>query len=59
MEEVTYIDDMPVSDFENVCDYKSYMKEKHEKGGVLWIRTKGSSNKMGFSLEVPRRTILK
>lgn len=50
MNEVIMIDSLPVSHFENICDYKEYLKIKINKNESLMIHLKDS-----ISLELPFR----
>ena len=50
MDEVIMIDSLPVSSFENICDYKEYIKMKINKNESLMIYLKDS-----ISVELPYR----
>lgn len=51
MDEVIMIDNLPINRFENICDYKEYLKIKIEKKESLIVSLKNST-----SLEIPFRT---
>jgi len=50
MDEVIMIDSLPISRFENICDYKEYLKIKINKNENLMIHLKDS-----ISIELPFR----
>ena len=51
MDEVILIDNLPIKRFENICDYKEYLKMKISKKESLTVTLKGS-----LSLQLPFRS---